>query len=107
MEANGKWIAGIAVPAGADRTVFDDFAICVSAAGAGTGILAFLIHASKRERTIRARHAFGTTSWWATDICQQARTDRLIVINATLTVGPARRWIADILGSLNYNNREG
>lgn len=104
LEANGKRIAGIAVSAGTDRIVFDDSAIGISAAGAGTGILAFLIHASERERTVRARHAFGATCGWATDVVRQTRTDRLVVINATLTVGPARRWIADILRSFNYNN---
>lgn len=97
MEANGKRIAGKAVPTGADRVMLDDPAVGVSAAGARTGVLALLVHAGERERTVRACDAFGTTRGRATNESRQARTDRLIVVNATLTIGPARRRIADVL----------
>jgi len=47
--------------------MFDDSAIRISAARARTGILTFLIQASKIEGTIRACYAFRATRGWTTD----------------------------------------
>lgn len=88
--ASGERIAGVAWLAAAYRTVIDDAAFGVQAAGAGTGVGTLLIHASSAQGTFGTYDALRSTAGRGSDVGRKAGTYGLLVDFATLAVGSAR-----------------
>ena len=92
--ASGERIAGVTRRTRADGIVAHHLADGLSAANAWARIRTLLIDAGLSGRALGIGNAFGTAFRRNAQIARQARTDRSGPYWPTVTVRPARRWIA-------------
>lgn len=90
-EAFRKRITSISNITDAYGAVVDHFTLRIDTTRVHARGRAFLINARKFPRTFTVYHAFGSTSWWASNEICQAGTHSMVVDVSTLTIRSAWR----------------